>query len=306
MQSSYPTAPDDRIDQPAYHLAVHSDPSASTSSAQLGESTVSGIGEGGVFSTASVVEQPDGALVSEATSRADVAVGPLKLTGFQSTARVVRAPDGSLTRTSSVSVGKLTLGSLSIGLTARGLVLGTSTVPLNALGAVSSVVSFGSTRLSFVPASSTADSILSAGLELTTSQMVAAIGHPVNVSYLIGRTFAAGDSSTLPSVAPPSILPIGGNLLAPAGTTSPPSAPSLAAGPGGFGGTVASRSTAAPLPSLAGPRSTRRPGSPQAYTVASPLLVSTWTFYPIVALGGLVVLAAALGRRIRGRLPWSS
>jgi hypothetical protein len=305
IQSSYPTTVDDRLDQPGYHLSVHSNGSASTSSAELGEGTASGMAQVGLLSTASVTAQADGSLVSEATSKGDFQIGPLKLTGFETLARVVRSPGGTLARSSRISIGKLSLGALSIGLTDAGLVMGNSTMPLNAIGAFSKSISLGPTKLTFVPSTSTGDSVLSAGLELTTSQMVAAIGHPVNVSYLIGRTFAAADSTALPALpASPPLLSVD--------ATTPPGGSEVA------GGVIPAAGSNAPLPAAsASPgavalgipaprRSNRQAGSPQVEVVGTPLLVSSWTLYPIAVLAGLVVLVAALGSRLRGRLPWSS
>jgi hypothetical protein len=137
--------------------------------------------------------------------------------------------------------------------------------------------------------------------------MVAAIGHPVNVSYLIGRAFAAGDSTALPAESAPTPVSGGGATIPPAPSSPatgslPPAAiatgaPALAASPSS--GAVA-LGRAAPGPS------TRRGNSPQVEVVGTPLLVSSWTLYPIAVLAGLVLLVGALGSRLRGRLPWNS
>lgn len=296
VDTSNPTRTDSRADQPGYHLASHSGTTSSSATAQAGEATTTGI-EGGAFSTATVSEEADGTLVSESDTRVDISLGVLRLTGLESGARVVLSPDGRATRASSLRVGALSLGGITIGVTDQGLVAGGLVVPLgNLLGGLAQALSQGATTVKFLPASQTSDSILSAGLLITTSQPLPVVGHPAEISITVGRAFASGAASVTPAFPAGSAEGSGGPNGVGGALPVTAAAPTLGGGAG----------SPAPAPVSAPPAGQTGVAAPVIRRL--PMTVSRWAFYPIVILAALVVAVASLGNRIGvgRRRSWSS
>ena len=294
VATTSPAAPDNHADQPAYHLGSHSDASSSTASAQAGETTTTGI-ETGAFSTATVTAGSDGSVASESDTRIDLALGAIRLSGLESTASVLLGPDGKATHRSSLKVGTLSLGWITIGVTDQGLVLGALTLPLGGLlGGLGRMLSLGDTVVKFLPATETPDSILSAGLLITTSEQLPVVGHPAQVSITVGRAFAMASGSAVP----------------------PPAAASLSAGPGSERGPASVPLATAP-PALSGdalpatfapppPAPVAAPAAPPRTVVRRlPMTVSSLTLYPIVVLAAVVVLASSLAYRVRKKERWT-
>ena len=295
VTTTSPATPDNHADQPGYHLGSHSDASSSTAAAQAGETTTTGI-ETGAFSTATVTAGSDGSVVSESDTRIDLALGAIRLSGLESTASVLLGPDGKATHRSSLRVGTLSLGGITIGVTDQGLVLGGLTLPLgDLLGGLGRMLSLGDTVVKFLPATETPDSILSAGLSITTSEQLPVVGHPAQVSITVGRAFAMASGSAVP----------------------PPAAASLPAGPPQDGGASVPVTTAPPalggdaLPatSAAAPSVPVPVAAPaaQPLTVVRrlPMTVSSLTLYPIVVLAAVAVLASSLAYRVRKKERWT-
>src|SRR4029077_10648178 len=118
-----------------------------------------------------------------------------------------------------LKVGALSLGGITVGMTDQGLVLGGLTLPLgNLLGGLAKVLSLGETTVKFLPATETPDSILSAGLLITTSEQLPVVGHPAQVSVTVGRALALASASAGPPLAAAS-------LIAGPGSQRPASAP---------------------------------------------------------------------------------
>ncbi|HYR62085.1 MAG TPA: hypothetical protein VET24_05555 [Actinomycetota bacterium] len=296
VATANPTTPDSHADQPGYHLASHSDASSSAASAQAGETTTTGI-ETGAFSTATVSAGRDGGVVAESDTRIDIALGVIRLSGLESTASVIRDAAGLATRRSSLKVGALALGGITVGVTDQGLVLGGLTLPLgNLLGGLSKVLSLGDTTVKFLPAAETEDSVLSAGLLITTSEQLPVVGHPAQVSITVGRAFAMAAASALPE--PPAAAlgsgtePDHGAVAGPA-TISPPAldGEALSGAPG--------PPAPVPLP-VAAP-----PARPVTVVRRLPMTVSSLTLYPIVVLAAVGVLASSLAYRMRKKERWA-
>ncbi len=301
ISTSNPTSPDSHVDQPGYHLAAHSDSTSSSASARSGEETTSG-SKGGSFSTVSVSVEPDGTLVSRSGTLVDLTLGPIQLSGFEVTAKVERSPDGEVKRASNLRVSHLSLAGTPIGVTDHGLVVGSSALPLDALGAVSQMVSQGETTVQFLPVDETADSIRSAGLfiktslqlPVKTSLQLPVVNYPVDIGVTIGRAFAMGASSAFASPPPASLTPIG----------------TLAETTGGFPAATVGLGVAGGAPGATGEvgQHARGPTAPAQKVVRRlPMTASKWTFYPILFLAALVLLVATLGSRVRKeRWAWNS
>lgn len=295
VATTSPTTPDSHADQPGYHLGSHSDASSSAASAQAGETTTTGI-ETGAFSTASVTAGSDGSVVSESDTRIDLALGAIRLSGLESTASVLLGPDGKATRRSSLKVGTLSLGGITIGVTDQGLVLGGLTLPLgDLLGGLGRMLSLGDTVVKFLPATETPDSVLSAGLLITTSEQLPVVGHPAQVSITVGRAFAMASAS---AVAPLPAAPV----IAGPGSQRPASVPLTTAPPSLSG--EALPDTSAPAPPVPVPVAAPAP-RPVTVVRRLPMTVSSLTLYPIVALAAVAVFASSLAYRVRKKEGWT-
>jgi hypothetical protein len=299
VNSSYPTTGSDSINQPAYHLTTQSTATEASSTAQLGEFSSSGSLGGGAISTASVTQNPDGSVISQAETDISLAIGAVSLTGLDSSATVTQAADGTVTKTSSLKIGNLDVAGIPIGVTPQGLEIGSTTLGLGVIADITRLFSTPTTQIQYIPAVSTADSVTSAALEINSTQYVASIGHDVNVSTLLGSVESSADSALVSSTSPlATVLPTIGLGLGTAGST--------------LGGGVSSLPSAS-LPSSTTPSSSSvtSPAAALGATtktslVGIPLSVSSWAFFPILVLcGAFLLLAIFLGRN-RARSPWKS
>lgn len=278
--ADHPTEPERNIDQPGLHLNASSGPQASSGRAAFGETTAGGVLEGGGFSDASVTVDDDGTVVARAEARYSVVVGPVALHGVRAVAEASRTADGRVATHSEMVVAGLSLGGIELALTDRGLVLaGTPVVPIDALTGLAQALSFEGTSLRFMPETRTEDSVLSAGLEIRTTILVPAVERNVEVTMRLGNVFAAASTSPFATDAVPS-LPL-----------PDPAGPDVAGGPLDLGGPVVDLAPPRSAPELAAtPAATRR-------RVGDQVQVSSWTFFPVLVLAGLALLAGALGER---------
>jgi hypothetical protein len=293
--SDHPTRPERTIDQPGYHLHSRSDDVGSEATASLGEATAQGATEGGSFATASVSLVDEERVVARSESRGDLVAGAVGLYGIESVAEVTQLGDGTFERSSSLSIGRLEVGGVRLGLTERGLELvGSPLGPLGALQGANQKLEIGDVTIELLPGEQTDSSVVSAGLRISTTQFVESVGRSVDVSYTFGQARAMLDSSTFDR--PPLV-----------------DLPSLDVPPGGLDGLpVASPSVAlgGVAPSLGAPAATPAAApatTPVAYRRGIPVLASSWTFFPILLLAGAVVLSGLA--RTRPRMEdssWSS
>jgi hypothetical protein len=280
--SDFPVQPERNIDQPGFHLNAKSDSASTMGAATFGETTRGGTLEGGGFANASVTTDDRGGVVARAETRFSLQLGPVAVRGVRATATVTRGADGRVDTDSSLTMGSLDIGGVEVGLTERGLVLaGAPLVPIDVLTGFTQALTLGTTKLRFLPETVTDDSVLSAGLEITTSVDLPAVGHPLLVSYRLGNVFARATGSAFALDAAPSLpLPDEAIPSVELGTPSGFDAPAAVAGSG-----------TAEAPVLGGrPTAVRR-------QVGDLVHVSSWTFFPVLALAGLALLAGTLGER---------
>lgn len=297
--SDHPVQPSAEVDQPGLHLHATSDETSSEASAGFGESA-DGAGGGG-FADASVTVDDDGTITAKASSRAGLTIGSVTIDGVRAEAAVTRSAD-DIDRSSSLVVGEIDIAGVGVSLTDRGLVLaGTPLIPIDVVTGLTDALSIGDTTIEFLPETVTEDSVISAGLRISVSQMVEAIGHPVNVSYTIGQAFATANGSTFPvsvALSPPLPEPPAPTTAAPA--PSPLSIPAASLDSGSA--LDAPEALAPPTDESAAP-----PTEPLATRTGVPVRLSGWSMYPILILAGTVLCTAVLGARFRAREPsWSS
>jgi hypothetical protein len=276
--SSFPTELERNIDQPGLHLNATSTEQTAAGHARFGETTPGGALEGGGFSHASVTQDDDGTVFAAAEARFSLVVGPVAFRGVRAVAEVSRTADGTTTPTSSLEVASLSIGGIELALTDKGLVLaGTPLIPMDAITGLTSALTLGTTTVTFLPATTTEDSVLSAGLEVATVQTIPGIEKELHVSFRLGNVYAAATSAAFAVDGAPT-LPL-------------PDPPPVDLGSAGGGLTI---------PEVAAPSG----GVPAAPTqldttrrVGNAVRVSRWTFFPILAVAGLALLASALGER---------
>jgi hypothetical protein len=287
--SDYPVQPERNVDQPGLHLDTKSDPGSSVGDARFGETTGDTL-EGGGFARASVTSDDQGRVTARAEARFSVAVGPVQVRGVRSVAQVVRSADGKVTPTSSLEVGTISIAGIDLSLTDRGLVLaGTPLVPIDVINGVAQGLSISGTTIKFLPATTTGDSVTSAGLEITTSQDLPAVGHPLNVSFRLGNVMARAANSAFGAdvVATPPLSAVdgsGGSVL-----------PDL----GGGSGLPAFETPALGTPAATSGGATVTVPVVERRLEGDRVRISTWTFFPVLVLAGAALLMGALGDRWR-------
>lgn len=295
--SDYPTTPTAAIDQPGYHMDATSGESSSKANATFGETTTNATNEGGSVAEASVTVDDAGTVTARSAARFGLKIGPVSLRGIDASAQMVRTIDGHVTPTSTFAISSVDIAGVALQLTDKGLVLaGAPLLPVDAFTGLASALSIGQTKVEYLPATTTDDSITSAGLRITTSQMVDAIGHPVDIAYTIGNLYAAATSTAFPTAVVPSVGPIA------------PSAPLPLTGSAPTGSAFTPAPSARPSgnASIAGPVATPVSQS-TSHRTGIPLSLSAWSFFPVLVLAGAVLVAGPMGTRLtrRGARRWS-
>lgn len=294
--SDFPVQPERNIDQPGLHLNATSATDRSAANAAFGETTDSQAVEGGGFADASVDVEDDGTVVSRSEARFSIALGPVSFRGVRAAARIERAPDGTLERSSTLEVAGFSIGGVELGVTDRGVVVaGAPLVPIDVITGLTESLSLGTTKVRFLPADETDDSVLSAGLEVTTSITIPAVDRPLNVTYRLGNVFAQASGSAFDSDAVPT-LPLGDEQLP---SVDPGVTPTFDA-------------PAVDLPSPSGPVVNGQPTATRR-RVGDLVRASPWTFFPVLALAAVALFAGIFGERwqhsrdsTRGGSRWSS
>jgi hypothetical protein len=290
VTSQNPSNPEVTVKQPGYLMHAESTDDRSAAETQAGVTTNTGE-EFGSFSTASV-DFLGGRVTSLGEARTRLAVGAFQMNGSFSRAVVSVGPDGKVTKTSSFEASGIHVGTLVIGVTDKGLVIGPQGAGLDQARQVSDAITEAGVTVKFLPAVQTADSVLSSGLEISMERPLPNVGSAKGVvSYIVGRTFAQADAAGF-----------GGNT-AMTGTGTPAT------------GTTATKTPAAVAPTAvdaAGLLPGTAPGvtAPATVPAAAPVptvdLVTAATtqgdltkisFYPLLAAIVPLLLLAAVGAR---------
>jgi hypothetical protein len=251
----------------------------------MGESNPSGDLDTGAVSTSQVDKQDDGTVVAQSTTRVGLQIGPITLRGFESSAKVVRAPDGTTTPTAAFKFGAIRIAGVEIALTDRGLAIGTTILPIDALGTLTKSLAGQGTTVEVLPAAISKTQVLSAGLRIHTEQAIPGINKTGIVELTIGRAFASIEAK---AAGGPTSAALDGPVPADLPVATPIADPS-----------------ALSLPELAAPAAPTAPSPPSAPSVSGaqaigiPLTPSTWAVYPVLLLAALVLLVGTFGSRWR-------
>lgn len=283
--------PDARQEVGPYLIAAHSDPTLSTADARIGVST-SSPNVSSVTSRSVVSRDPDtGVLVAEAvTSTAPIRINDLLSLGeIRTTARFTydpSTPDVAPVKTSSLSVGTITIAGTGFGLTDRGLVVaGAPLLPID-LGAVTNLLAGSGITLELLPVEETATAISSSAVQVTYNERFPAPFLDTTVRLILGRSSAALTTGSLPT-RPPTTAPA--SAAAPSSPAPAPPASNVASAP-----VAAPAAPAAPVtqPAIAAPTATTGTGGGP--------LADLHLFYPVLA--GSALLAATSSRLVQ----WST
>lgn len=240
VSSNYPLEPADEEEIGPYGIFAASDALRSSAEARIGLVT----GATDLLASHATAEASLDPTTKVVTARAGArvegfSIGPLLRIGTVSaSATLTREADGDLNPSTSFSVGTITIGGIEVGLTDEGLALGTDTLPLLGVAPLLEQLRATGVGLRYLPSDSTANGVVSAGLELRYGTVVPGQGR-VEVILTIGRVSASAQASNVvggPSstaTAPTELLPAGaGSIAVP--TVAPegaPTAPSVAAQP---------------------------------------------------------------------------
>ncbi|GAA0602700.1 hypothetical protein GCM10009547_00130 [Sporichthya brevicatena] len=192
VTSQYPSAQEVSLDQPGYHLDSVAHEREARSVAQAGARLAPSTDEGGAFATAEVVRSADN-FVSAAESRLDLQIGVVAIHGAVSRAEVVIDNAGKVVRNSDFQVSSLSVNGVGVAVTEEGVSLVGSVHPAQ------KSLTVGNTTIRYVEATSTDDSVLAPGLQITTPMDVPApVGRTVVTDFVIGRSFAQATGSSAP------------------------------------------------------------------------------------------------------------
>ncbi|MEY2571103.1 MAG: hypothetical protein QOE63_1453 [Acidimicrobiaceae bacterium] len=285
VSSSYPTEPSSRQDAGPYSITSASSQDATAADAAIGLSTAPPQVVSITSHTAASREVDSSRVIAEAST--DVAplalsdiirVGEIKATA---TAELDPSTPGSgVTKTSSLSIGTITIAGIELGLTDKGLVVaGNPLLPVDLTPVASLLASLG-VQLEYVPSIETDSSITSAAVRISFVQDLPNLGK-TTVRLVLGQVSAsAGAGSSGLQVAPvPPVLP---PAPAKAAAVAPSSAGGGSAGTGAGGVVVAA------------------PTSTGSATVSEPIAAAQvvpfadlWLFYPALVGGGIVALTSS-------------
>lgn len=294
--SSHPSDPDQSVVLGTVDLSAHSGTDSSMGVAS----------DGANRSVASVtVDRGTGTVTATATIEiGSIHLGELlSVAGVRSSASAERAPGDDVATTSRFSVSALRLLGQEIAVTADGLSLAGTELPLGLGGAAGvldgllATLAESGTTVRFLPSEETASGIVSAGLEIVHISDGSAEVPASTVTVTLGRAAAFVDNRALPTPGSTPVAPIDtSGTTGSIGVATPGGLPSFGtAGAGAVAG--------------AGSTPTEAPAQQPVRAVSSmvPELVDGARFYPVMVFGGLAVAGlSALLRRWGLRPRWTS
>jgi hypothetical protein len=300
VSSSYPTAPNSSNSQGPYGISATSSPTSSMADAIVGVAT-------GAPQVASVharsesTQNADGSLVADAmTDMEGFTFGQLlRIGSVTSHARLTVTAGQASRMTDSLQLGTMTVAGTLIGLTDKGIQVGSTTAPSPSASAVSSLLKSAGIELTYLPASRTPTSVHSAAIQISYTTKLPSQGSVVS-------TITLGQSSaTIEATVTPAVSITAGSLATTA--SRPPDVGSL-----GSTGTSELPSTPAPSASAPAAAPVAAPALPGLVTpvgrVVTPKDPSGKSFYLALVLAGVAMVGISqlmrlLGVRLRSGRP---
>ena len=174
IQTSNPASPSVDDSQGPYTLRGSSTPNSSTATAGIAAVA----GQPSFLSSTSTATTSYNTTTGELTSTAQsitepFAIGALVQIGtIQATATMDVDQNGNLTKSSSLDLGSITVAGIKIGLTQNGLELLGQNILVPSLSALDTLLASSGVSLKLVPATETATSVTSEGLQITLSKNI--------------------------------------------------------------------------------------------------------------------------------------
>lgn len=298
VRSQYPTDTKETKDTPTASLSATTDAESANASVVGGAPTNGAATTGRVTTSAATTCAAGGLLDAIAHNEADVfgVAGVLRIGSVTSIAEARIGPTGKAQLTSSMTVEGATVLGQPVEITDKGIVAGSSTVPLpdnsslmHALGSAGIAVDYiagirdEQQGYAFAP-----------GLQITVTRPLTGVAAGNNIAtFWLGGAFAqvsrSGESTTQPSAAAPPPSPVSsaatGQHVSPPQPASAPRQPSLVHEP-------------AAAPTLA--------SAPQPRDAAAASLFGQWSIeraYAAMAICALLLIASSIGvKKLAGRL----
>lgn len=229
VESKHPTKPESHESQGPYFISAKSSAFGSSSTAGFGVSPNAGDSKQQVFSTSSVIANPDGSVVAKATAGVDgLSLGPLDILNFSSSESITETGSGPPVVDSKSNLGTISVLGFKLGVDQDGFTVLGANLPLpvqTVLSTVNSALGKAGLEVSVVPSKTFRDPITSATtvtsslLRVTSKRTVPTQG-PVTVIYTFGRSVVSSsdvkDGGLLPTVP----LPVDSGSLPPAPVAS--------------------------------------------------------------------------------------
>jgi len=198
--SDYPTTPKAESGNGPYGLKAQSTDTSSIGSATVGLTSDAQGTVGLARSVASTVAGPDG-VTSEATTEVTAfAVGPLRIASVVSKAKAVYSASGQITRDADTQVTGVKVGETPVSLTAKGLVIGSASVPAD-IKPVADALAQAKIGLEFMPRQDSDTGVVAPAIKVTQRDDSGG-----SITYVLGRTsaFAQGEGTEAPAASGPS------------------------------------------------------------------------------------------------------
>jgi hypothetical protein len=289
VASSYPTAPSASQDVGPYGIHAKSSENATDAEARIGVSTFPPQVVSATSRTSVARDSNSGTLTATAVAE----ITPfsvsnlLRIGDIRGTAIATYDPSANAGKphlSSSLSIGTITVAGTELGLTDKGLtVAGHPVLPVDVSGLTSLLAAAG-IQVDYVPAQRTNTSITSAGVRITFQKVFPDLGL-TTVRLVVGQVSATADPGQ----------PLGDNGAVAAsdtgGTPAPPPTDSPAALVGGGPASTPVLAPVAATNHLA--VQAHRSLAPTRRARINIPIPNLWTFYPIMAIGGIVILAGS-------------
>jgi hypothetical protein len=292
-----PSDPSESASQGPYTLDANA--SQNSSSATAGIAAVNGQPQFlSSTATATTTLNTDGSLDAVAKSVTQpFSIGSLISVGtVQATATMTVNAQGQLTKDSSIDLGSFTIAGLKLGLTQNGFQLLTGVLALPSTSSINSLLAASGLSIKFLPATETATSVTSAGVQISETQTVPVEGKS-GVIITLGQATATlqsngsttGTGSTTPGTSSETVPASTDTTPSTGGILTPTLSPTL--------GTTGSGPSASVNPT--GASSVGNPSSAAAARINGNLGPDAIRWYLILALAAIALTVAS---RLAGAL----